>query len=222
MYFISVVLPFYFTFTLKLNLLLIMDYNDLLSLVRKNRSYRRFDESDKISEEMILRWIELARFSPSGRNMQPLKYVVSNTPEPNARIFENLAWAGYLRDWPGPAEGERPVSYVAVLKDKSLGENIYCDDGLAILGILLGASSDGYGGCIIGSFNKARITKLLNLPDHLEVLWIIALGKPVETVVLEELEGDDIRYWRDENQAHHVPKRKLEDLIFRIQPVNPS
>lgn len=192
-----------------------MDYNDLLSLVRRNRSYRRFDESVTIPDEMIFRWIELARFSPSGRNMQPLKYAVSNSPLVNAKIFENLAWAGYLKDWPGPAEGERPVSYIAVLKDKSLSENIYCDDGLGILGILLGAVSDGFGGCIIGSFNKSRITDLLRLPGHLEILWVLALGKPVETVVLEELEGDDIRYWRDESRVHHVPKRKLHDIIFR-------
>ena len=194
-----------------------MNYNDLLELVRKNRSYRRYLESVAIPQELILRWINLARFSPSGRNMQPLKYLIANNSELNQKIFENLAWAGYLKDWPGPEPGERPSAYIAVLKDKSLSENIYCDDGLGILGILLGAVSDGYGGCTIGSFNKSKLTQLFGLPAHLEILWIIALGKPTETVVLEELEGEDIRYWRDEDHVHHVPKRKLEDIIFRMQ-----
>jgi nitroreductase len=191
-----------------------VNYDQLLDLVKKNRSYRRFNQGVRIPDEHIRRWIELARNSASGRNMQPLKYAICNHQLTVAQIFEHVAWAGYLKEWSGPAEGERPVAYVAVLKDKSLSENIYCDDGIAIQTILLGAVSEGFGGCIIGSYNKSKVTAVLKLPDHLEILWIVALGKPVETVVLEELEGEDIRYWRDEQSVHHVPKRKLEDIIY--------
>lgn len=185
-------------------------------LIKRNRSYRRFQEEERITGEMLFRWIELARFSASGRNMQPLKFAVSANKELNERIFPNLAWAGYLTDWGGPAEGERPAAYIAVLHDKSLSEKYYCDDGIAMQSILLGAVEDGYGGCIIGSVNRARVARILELPEHLEILWMIALGKPAETVILHDLEGSDIRYWRDEDGIHHVPKRKLEDLIFSI------
>ena len=194
-----------------------INYDQLLDLVKKNRSYRRFNQEIRIPDEQIRRWIELARNSASGRNMQPLKYAICNHEQKVAQIFEHVAWAGYLKEWRGPAEGEQPVAYVAVLKDKSLSENIYCDDGIAIQTLLLGAVSDGFGGCIIGSYNKSKVTAILKLPDHLEILWIVALGKPVEKVVLEELEGEDIRYWRDKEQVHHVPKRKLEDIIY-IEP----
>jgi len=154
------------------------------NLIMKNRSYRRFDASVKISREQIEQWIELARFSASGQNMQPLKYVVCTDEKINRKIFSTLGWAGYLSTWPGPAENEQPVAYVAVLLDKSLAENYYCDDGIAIQSILLGAVEDGYGGCIIGSVNKSKVARIFHLPGEFDILCIVALGKPAETVVL--------------------------------------
>ncbi|MCG6185959.1 nitroreductase family protein [Maribellus maritimus] len=187
----------------------------LRDLIIKNRSYRRFDFSFKIPEENLKNWIELARFSASGRNMQPLKYLISTNEKINEQIFPNLGWAGYLSNWKGPAENERPVAYIIVLNDKSLAANYFCDDGLAMQNILLGAVEDGFGGCIIGSVNKGRVAKLLELPEHLEILWIIALGKPAEEIVLEEMQENDVKYWRDENGAHHVPKRPAKEIIYK-------
>lgn len=183
-------------------------------LVIKNRSYRRFDSSVKISVKQVSLWIDLARLSGSARNAQPLKYAIVTDDEMCGKIFPFLAWAGYLSNWRGPAEGERPVAYIAVLKDKDIAENHYCDDGIAMQSILLGACEDGFGGCMIGSVNKSKVSRILNLPDHLEMLWIIALGKPAEKVQIEIAEKD-IKYWRDENDVHHVPKRKLNDVIIK-------
>ncbi len=192
-----------------------INFDQLTELVKRNRSYRRFDENEKITNEQLVRWTGLARFTASGRNMQPLKYALVTSETSGIKIFEQLAWAGYLKEWNGPAPGERPVAYVVVMKDRLLSENIYCDDGIAVQTIMLAAVSEGFGGCVIGSFNKAKISTILNLHDHLDVLWVLALGKPSEKVVIEELEGADIRYWRDEANVHHVPKRKLTDLIVR-------
>ncbi len=187
----------------------------LKDLIKQNRSYRRFDPSVKISFDQIKKWIELARFSASGRNMQPLKYAVSTDIETNEKIFPNLGWAGYLTNWKGPGENERPVAYIVVLHDKLLTDDYYCDDGIAVQSILLGAVEAGFGGCIIGSVNKTKVAKILDLPEHLDILWLIALGKPAEKCVLEEVKGNDIKYWRDSNGVHHVPKRALEEIIFK-------
>src|SRR5690554_4923723 len=108
-------------------------------LILRNRSYRRFDSAVKIDLARIEKWIDLARMSPSGRNMQPLKYAVCTDEKINALIFPHLGWAGYLKDWNGPAENERPVGYIAVLLDRKLAENHYCDEGIAMQSILLGA-----------------------------------------------------------------------------------
>lgn len=67
---------------------------------------------------------------------------------------------------------------------------------------------------MIASVRRQELHQALNLPDELEIVLVIALGKPVETVVLEDLPTDgSIRYYRDAQQVHHVPKRSLQDLI---------
>jgi nitroreductase len=132
----------------------------------------------------------------------------------NNKIFPCLAWAGYLSDWPGPEEGERPSAYIVQLHDTSFGSNYWCDDGIALQSILLTAVEKNLGGCIIASLKKEALSKILQLPEHLKILQVIALGKPIEKVVLEELKEGDFKYWRDEKGVHHVPKRALDELII--------
>lgn len=190
----------------------------LKSLLLRNRSYRRFDESYKISQEDLREMIDAARLSASARNAQPLKYFLSSAKDLNDRIFPNLAWAGYLSDWPGPAKGERPSAYIVQLHDSTFGNNYWCDDGIAAQSILLTAVEKGLGGCIIASVKKEALSEALQLPEHLKIIQVIALGKPVEKVVLEEMKNGDFKYWRDDEGVHHVPKRSLDELILNPLP----
>lgn len=186
----------------------------LHDLVLRNRSYRRFDESHAISRETLVELVGLTRCIASVANRQPLKYILSAEPETNARIFPLLVWAAYLKDWQGPAPGERPSAYIVILLDESITKDGGCDEGIAAQTILLGAVEKGLGGCIIGTFQRERLRRELDIPDHLRIRLVLALGQPAETVVLEDLEsGGDIRYWRDEEGVHHVPKRTLDELI---------
>lgn len=187
----------------------------LRDLVKANRSYRRFCEDVKIERNTLEELVDLARLSPSGANLQPLKYIISYTEEKNNLIFPHLKWAGYLKDWDGPALGERPAAYIVMLLDKNISQNPMWDHGIASQSILLGAVEKGLGGCQFGSVDKAALMKELNIPDNYEIIMVIALGKPKEEVVLEEIKDHkDVKYWRDEKEVHHVPKRKLEDLIL--------
>lgn len=188
----------------------------LKELILKNRSYRRFYQSEKISKEQLRDWVDLARNSASARNSQSLKYALSTEESLNAQIFEQLAWAGYLSYWKGPEEGERPSAYIIMLNDTLISGNYLCDDGIAAQSILLGATEAGFGGCIIHSVNRNKLRDILNLSEQYEILYVLALGKPKETVVLEEMKDDNVKYWRDENQVHHVPKRSLDELIIEI------
>jgi nitroreductase len=189
----------------------------LKDLIIRNRSYRRFYQEEPVPLEKLKEFIDMARLSASARNSQSLKYIISNDPSINGKIFPTLAWAGYLKDWPGPAEGERPSAYIIMLNDTSISTDYYCDDGIAAQSILLCATENGFGGCIIASVNRQELAEELNIPDTYKIIQVIALGKPKEKVVIEKIGKDgDIRYWRDENQVHHVPKRALEEIILRI------
>jgi len=183
-------------------------------LVEKNRTYRRFDESESISEDQLREWVDLARITSSGANLQPLKYHLSWQQEKNELIFPHLRWAGYLKDWEGPVSGERPTAYIVVLGDTAISKNYWWDHGLASQSILLAAVEEGYGGCMFGSIDRDGLREALNLDPRFEILLVIALGKPVEEVVLEPVKPDgDMKYYRDEQQVHHVPKRSLEEVI---------
>jgi len=188
----------------------------LRDLVLRNRSYRRFDESHTIPRETLLELVALARCTASAANRQPLKYILSTDPETNARIFSCLTWAAYLKNWDGPAPGERPSAYIVILIDETITKDWWCDDGIAAQTILLGAVEKNLGGCMLGAIQKDRLQRELDIPDHLRTRLVLALGKPAETVEIEDLEpGGDILYWRDEKDIHHVPKRKLEELIVK-------
>ena len=189
-----------------------MNFKDL---AKNNRSYRRFDEQFVIDRATLVELIGFARLAASGKNGQPLKYFLSDEKNLNGQIFSTLAWAAYLKDWPGPEKGERPSAYIIVMLDHQISDNYFCDDGIAMQNILLGAVEKGLGGCIIQSIHKSRLSAILQLPDHLEIIDVIALGKPVETVVITDVgEDGDIRYHRDANGVHFVPKRSMNELII--------
>lgn len=187
---------------------------NLKDLIVRNRTYRRFIQNDPVSRQTLRELVDLARLSASGANLQPLKYVLSYEPEKNASIFPHLGWAGYLKEWPGPEEGERPSAYIIILGDAQISSSFGCDYGIAAQSILLGAAEKELAGCMIGTIHKQELHKVLNIQSRFEILLVLALGKPAETVVLETVGADgDIQYWRDENGVHHVPKRALDDIL---------
>ncbi|HNR52229.1 MAG: nitroreductase A [Deltaproteobacteria bacterium ADurb.BinA179] len=186
-------------------------------LVKKNRSYRRFDENSPVGPEVLEELVDLARLSASAANLQPLKYILSCEPKKNRLIFSHLGWAAYLKDWPGPAEGQRPSAYIVILGDTSVSKTFGCDHGIAAQSILLGAVERGLGGCMIASIQRSRMRDALNIPARFEILLVVAIGRPMEEVVIEDLEpGGSVEYWRDDRGTHHVPKRGLGDIILPL------
>lgn len=184
-------------------------------LVEKSRSYRRFYGDYSIELEVLKELVDLARLSPSGRNLQPLKYYICVNPDLNADIFNTLSWAGYLKDWAGPEESERPTAYIVMLVDRELTAGTPAiDQGIACQSILLGASEKGLGGCIIQSVKRAELAELLSLPSSLDIALVITIGKPKEDICLVDVKDGDIKYYRDENGCHYVPKRNLKDIII--------
>jgi len=187
-------------------------------LVRLTRTVRRYREDQPIGESVLLSLVDLARLGGSASNRQPLRYMIVTDRGLRHQIFPCLGWAGYLKEWSGPDEGERPAAYIVCLidRDRSGGPDkyAYVDLGIATQNLLLGAAEQGIYGCRIASLLPALET-VLRLDERYRVLLVLALGYPAESVVLEETGGDgDIRYWRDENGRHHVPKRRLDGILL--------
>jgi len=183
----------------------------LSDLLLQARSYRRFQQGP-LQEEALSELLQLTRLCPSSANRQPLKYLLAWRPDQNDRIFPHLRWAASLTDWAGPGDGERPTGYVVILGDTRISRQFDLDCGIAAHAIQLGAAEQGLGACMIGSVDRAALSSALQLPEHLEIQLVVALGKPGETVVLEEGAPDECPYWRDEQGVHHVPKRSLVEM----------
>lgn len=187
--------------------------------VIQNRTCRRFLEGERIPHELLAELVDTARLVPSSGNKQPLKYLIVSDPAACASVFDCLSWAAALPDWPGPGEGERPTGYIVMLHDESLviGDLFTAwDEGIALQTIMLAARSAGFAACPIGAFKKKSLADALGIdratfaPD-----LVIALGKPAEHVVVEDMPANGSpAYWRDEARVHHVPKRSLEEVLL--------
>lgn len=185
-------------------------------LSRTTRSFRRFRESYPVTETLMTQWVNNARVTASAANKQPLRYRIVTESDQCARVFDTLSWAAALPDWDGPKEGERPTGYIVMAVDSQTfeGELWRFDAGIAAQTIMLASTEEGFGGCMILSFKRKQIKEILDTPEGLEPVLVLALGRPIEDVRLVDAEGDDTTYYRNENQVHFVPKRRLEDVLF--------
>ncbi|HHE31110.1 MAG TPA: nitroreductase family protein [Chlorobaculum parvum] len=183
-------------------------------LVTRSRSIRRFDEGAEVSAATLRELVELACYVPSAGNRQSLRFLLVTGDEMLDAVLPCLKWAGYLEAWSGPEPGERPTAALVMLCRNEDLPGAACDSGIAAQTIMLGAAEKELGGCIVAAIDHERLMASLGIPDAWTVLMVIALGKPAETVVIDQIElGDSIRYWRDEHGIHHVPKRQVDELI---------
>ena len=187
-------------------------------LVKENRSYRGYKSDYAVSKEDLNDLINLARITASGANLQPLKYRIVTDSNEVAALNSLTRWAKMLTDITLPHEGKYPNVYIVICVDRSLCKNeetAKMDIGIAAQTILLGAVEKGLGGCMLGNFDREELVKALALLDTMSPQLIIAIGKPDEEVVLVDVTDDgSTKYYRDENDIHYVPKRKLEDILI--------
>ena len=183
-------------------------------LIIQNRSYRRFDASKAINKDELYDMIDTARLTASAANLQPLRYKIVNDKEGSVKVFSTLKWAGYLPEWDGPSESEQPAAYIILLFETALKKFAF-DEGIAAHTITLSAAEKGYGCCILLNCNSKKLFSLLNIDDAKYTFSsVIAIGVPAENIILEEVKDGDIKYYRDNQGTHHVPKRPLSEVII--------
>lgn len=181
--------------------------------ILKRRSIRKYKQTP-IDPKVLEKIVNSARLAPQGANMQPLKYCIINDSDIVNKVFPNVKWAGYIHPEGDPKEGEKPVAYIAILCDTNIKKTGYdVDAGAAGENIILTAVGEGIGSCWLGAIDRVRIGEIIKIPENLVIHSLISLGYPSEDPMVEDDAGS-IKYYKDENGVLHVPKRKLEDVMF--------
>lgn len=184
-------------------------------IVLKNRSYRSFSR-ETIGEDRLREYVDLARICASSANLQALKYRIVSDEAECAKAFACTKWAGYLSDMQIPPAGHEPTGYVVICVDTDITKNVtafFKDTGIAAQTILLAAAEEGFGGCMIGSFDEAALKNVLSLPENLTVTLVLGMGRPDEKIELTECTGN-IKYYREAG-VHYVPKRSLDEVLVK-------
>lgn len=188
---------------------------DFEEVIRKRRTIRRFKPTP-VPLEILKKLVDYARIAPQGSNKQALEYIIIIAEEMRSKMFQNVRWAGALPpEMRHPEEGRRPMAYIVVLLNSTVKKDGSTDCGAAVENILLGITYHGLGACWQGAIDRPAIHSLLELPKELEVKYVVSIGYPDEESHMEEFAGD-FKYWKTDDEKMHVPKKSLDEVIFKI------
>lgn len=184
----------------------------LYDLIISRRSIRQFKQ-EPVSRDILQKLINASRLAPSAANRQPLEFVVVDEEKIRKEVFTCLKWAAYIAPEGNPKPGHEPVAYIVVLVNSEIREKGFeWDVGAAIENMILAALEKGIGSCWLLSVDREKLREILNIPENHKIDSVLALGYPDENPVIEDMK-DSIKYWKDQAEQLHVPKRKLEDVI---------
>ena len=150
----------------------------VLDVMRARRSVRAY-RSDPIPEDKIRRVMEAARLAPSGKNLQPWKFILVRDAETRRKLAEASRRQLFM--------AEAPLTIVACgYPDRSYQRqgnympSWSIDVGIALEHLMLQAQEDGLGTCWIGAFEETQVKSILGVPEGVRVLALTPLGFPDE------------------------------------------
>lgn len=182
--------------------------------VLKRRSVRCF-QAKSVPFASLKKLTNAARLAPTGANLQPCEFIIVDKGATVNKIFPTLKWAGYIQPLANPPEGRRPAAYIiALINNRKHPLMAEADVSSAITNILLVAQDEGLSSCWLGAIDRPKIRKILNIPRHCEIRYVVALGFPAERPKIESMRGS-VRYWKDTRGRLHVPKRALKEVLHR-------
>ena len=188
---------------------------DCFKSILGRRSIRKFQRKE-VTEEILKKLVGYGAMAASGMNVQPIKYFIAATDEKASEIFPFTRWAGYLKGKGSPSFDERPAAFILVVNDNNLRKSGYeLDAGAAVQNILVAAHSMGLGTCWLGAIDYEKISAIAGINDDFKLISAIAVGYPAQISLAEPAEGD-IKYYLDDEEVLHVPKRGLDEIILNI------
>lgn len=188
---------------------------NICEALRTRRTARRFKKVS-VPEEKLIEMIDCARLSPSGANLQSLKYAVILSEDARKAIYPYVTYAGYIPEW-NPEFSETPAAFIAVLNDADIRPNnaaTQCDSGIAMMSITLAALEMGYDSCMLGAIKREEIMKSLEIDGNFELLYLIGIGvSDGENSYYDS--NEEVKYRMDEEKNFVVPKRGLKDVMIK-------
>jgi nitroreductase len=184
---------------------------DVYKTIISRRSIRRFQQK-KIDPKILKKMVNAARLAPSAANLQPLEFFIVDNENLCEKIFETTNWAAYIRPTWKPNKNERPVAYIIILVNEKNNPWYLRDASFAAENIVLTAESNNIGSCILCKIDREKIRKILKIPENIIIDSLVVLGYKAEQPVAVDF-VDSVKYWRDEKEVLHVPKRKFEDVV---------
>lgn len=183
--------------------------------IMQRRTIRKFTQQ-KIVKTDLIKLVDCARMAAYPANTQSLKFSIIDNEQLLADIFPYTKWAGAIENGT-PAENERPTAYIAVMGDTSIKPNgmFEVEAGAAVTTIMLAAQELGLASCWLGAINRDAIKKTLDIDETLNVVYLLALGYPLQKSKAVEFDGD-IKYFLDNNNVINVPKRSLNEVLVEI------
>ena len=182
--------------------------------IKKNRSYRRFFAERSVDTDTLVDIVDEARLCASGANKQRLRVAIISDEAGKDSLFSTLKFAGYLTDWKGPSESERPAAYYVICSESELDSLLAIDLGIFAQTLLLSATERGLGGCMFRSYNAGKVSEIVAV-EGMKPHLVIALGYPSEKVECVDVRDGDIKYYRGDDDVHYVPKLSAEELILK-------
>ena len=188
------------------------DTMDIKDAILKRRSIRRF-KRDKVKREIIVDLADYGRLAPSTINLQPLEFLVVDEDGAVDKMFSAIKLGGLLPEDQKPKFEERPQAYIIILANTDIMKSMYERDvGASAENILLGAVAHGLGGVLIWSIDRDKIRDFFTIPENYAIDCAVALGHPAEVIKVIEAK-EDVRYYRDDDSIHVVPKRPLKGML---------
>lgn len=155
---------------------------DVYEAIQLRKSVRAFQNKD-VSEEIIRRLLEAARFAPSASNRQEWRFVVVRDPKTREKLSQAACKQAFV------AEAPVVVACCAETDNHIMSCSQLCypiDVAIAIDHITLCAVAEGLGTCWIGAFYEDDVRKILGIPSHIRVVELLVIGYPKDPAQLEK------------------------------------
>jgi nitroreductase len=179
---------------------------ELKKIISERRSLRSLGKFD-VSEEVIQDLATSSQLAPSCSNKQPWRYVYIYGEENLKKFHPALTGGNY---WAKEASLLIVVfshkDYGMVIKDR---EYYLYDTGTATAFMILRAWEMGLVAHPMAGFSPSKAKQILNIPDDMMVLSVVAVGKRIDTI------SDNLSEKHREDEKNRPLRKAIDEFVYR-------